>query len=158
MKKLILALILSASFFNVKATNFSLVIATTDSSYAHWKLSTTAVATDNAAIVSLGVRPTPPAYDSTNGNHSTWATSAATWDSSSNSLQTILAADIVTNRTNELTLLASIGYGSAFANTPVNQWIMVQGNNFTTVWIGYEINTNYIVVLTTRPTQAFPRH
>lgn len=151
-----MALILSASF-GAKATNFTLVIATVDTAYAHWYLSTVSVATYNASIVSLGVRPVPPVYDSTNANWSTYTAAASAWDSSSNSLQTLLAAAIATNRANELLLLTSIGYKTAYTNTPVNQWIMVQGNNFTTVWIGYALNSDYIVVTTVRPISAFPK-
>jgi hypothetical protein len=155
MKNIILISALILSAFNSKATNFSLVIATTDSAYRDWYVAKNARDTVIAHITSLGARPVAPIYDSTNTNHSTFATAATTWDSSWNSLQTILTADIVTARTAELALLATIGYGTPYTNTPVNQWIMVQGGSFPTAWIGYLINTNYIVVTTVRPTRAF---
>ncbi len=150
------ALILSATFS--KATNFTLVIATTDTAYAHWYNSTAAVTADTAAITALGLRPVAPIFDSTGSNHSTWATAAASWDVSFTALQDSLAIHIATNRTNELLLLTTIGYQTAFTNTPVNQWIQVSGNSFPTVWIGYYINTSAIIVLTTKPTRAFPYH
>lgn len=158
MKKILtIAFLLTYSLVS-KATNFTLSIAAVDSAFVTFKASSVVVDTDLARINRLGARPTNPTYDTTAAQWNAYVASVSAYDSTLSSLQSLLATHTATKRTDELAVLATIGYGSSLSNTPVNQCIKVQwGGGTYSAWIGYPpVNNPSLVVIYTAPTRPFP--
>lgn len=159
MKHLFMAVV--ALFFasnTTFATNFTLAIANVDTAYAHYLIGVAVVDTDQAHLTGLGARPTPPVQATTGTDWSTYVASAATYDSSYTAVNDSLFEHTGAARTLELSLMATLGYGSVLQNPCVNQWVKVQGASFSTAWIGYSSTSSYISIVGTLPTKAFPNH
>ncbi len=151
-------MLLIAASLSSKATNFTLVIATVDTAYKAFSLSVAVVDSDLVYITRLGSRPTNPTYDTTAAQWNAFVSSVSTYDSSLLALQDSLVIHQTTKRTNELVVLADLGYGSALSNPPSNQWVKVQGS-FTTAWIGWApVYNPSLKVIFVAPTQLFPNY
>ena len=168
MKKTILfiSLLFAATF--CRATNFVFVPATTDTAVAHWLLAIAQADSDLAYIAELGARPTPPLYDSTGAQWATFTAAAYTYDSALAVYTSAWNTDIVTQATDEIVVLTSLGYQTGKTNIVANQWVKVSGNNFSTQWIGYVPDkvgalcnictlSPHILTSLTQPVNAFPK-
>lgn len=161
MKKVFIIVLLLILCLTTKATPiYSLVIATVDTSYAHYNLYLTVVDSDVAHITELGSIPQPPVTASTNAAYNNYNTVLNIYDSSLIALNDTLSVHSKILRTLEIAVLATLGYSAGGAPmTPLNsacdQWIQVQGNSFTTAWIGVSSYSTYLTVVYTLPTISF---
>jgi hypothetical protein len=154
MKKLFYLLFILGAF-SAKASVFQLNIATVDTAYAKYVLATNVVDTDIVHITALGSEPTPPVFDSTGSAWDTYVTALNTYDSSLAALNDSLFVHKGTQRTKELAVLTTLGYGTQYTNICVNQWVKVQGT-FTTAWIGFSSGSTYLSVTFLKPKNPFP--
>jgi hypothetical protein len=98
-------------------------------------------------------------------NSSDWNTYVANYDAYVSSLaaaKATLVTDTNTQRTAELAVIAAMGYNTG--DTPysicLDQWIHVVGSGSGpleySVYIGASVNSTYLTVISSTPTQAYP--
>jgi hypothetical protein len=142
---------------------FTLAIATTKTAYDTYKTAAAATAAARQAIVDAGARPTYPVDVLADADWNSVTTAQNTWDATNTTLTATLAAAEAAQRTAELAVMTTMGYGSASTVTSgivANQWVRVVGAGggvlTYTNYIGWGSTSSYLQILTTAPTQAYP--
>ena len=144
-------------------SDFVLAIATVKSAFDTFRTAQAATNTTLASIQAL-VLPTRPNVVAANSDWNNYVTALNTYSSSLSTLHATLVTQEATQRTAELAVIAAMGYGSG--DTPdsvcLDQWLNVMGSGggvlTYTLWIGASVNSTYLTILTSMPTQAYPNY
>lgn len=142
--------------------DFVLSIATVKTAFDTFRTAQAASNTAKAAIVSLGAAPSRPVDVAADTDWNSYVTSLNTYNSTLAGLVTTANTTANTQRTAELAVIAAMGYGTG--DTPdsicLDQWLHVVGSGggvlTYSLYIGASINSTYLTILSSAPTQAYP--
>jgi len=156
--KICVFMLLALATFSVRATVFQLNVATVDTAYAHYVNALVVVDSDNAHISELGARPAQPTTAVASSDWNTYVTSLNTYNSSLLTYQDSLNVHTASLRTAELAVLAALGLNTGYTNICCGIWVEVQGNSFTTAWIGFYCNSTSLTIHYSSPSNPFPNY
>lgn len=144
--------------------DFTLSVAAVKSAFDTFRTAQATTAAAQLALTELGAAPAKPTTVVADADWNNYVASLDTYNASYATDSAAVFAAQATQRTAELAVIAAMGYntGDTITSLCLNQWVHVVGSGSGvltySLYIGAGVNSTYLTILSSAPTQPYPNY